>query len=128
MEDEKITPEISFDDILTRAKDAVKIVTEKEVQHRSKSVKKLSIPVQPDDVPIKVKIVEKLNEKGIRYQDLLNFCIDYEGGDSKTGLSLGNNIINCLRTRNTLSLNYLQILCDFLKLEIRIVDVSKKEE
>lgn len=119
--------EISFDDILARSKDAVPLVSsEREVTRRSKSVKKLHIEIREDDVPLKVKILEKINSKNLTYQDLLNFCIDYEGGESKSGLCLGNNIINCLRTRNTLSLNYLQILCDFLKIEIRLVDIEDK--
>jgi hypothetical protein len=125
MEDE-VKSEICFDDILGRAKDAVTLVTEKETVRRSKSVKKLKIDPREDDAPLKIKILEKINSKNLTYQDLLNFCIDYEGGDSKSGLCLGNNIINCLRTRNTLSLNYLQILCDFLKIEIRLVDMEEK--
>ena len=119
--------EISFDDILARSKDAVPLVSsEREVTRRSKSVKKLHIEIREDDVPLKVKILEKINSKNLTYQDLLNFCIDYEGGESKSGLCLGNNIINCLRTRNTLSLNYLQILCDFIKIEIRLVVIEDK--
>lgn len=108
------------DDAEAAAEDAVKKVSEK----KSKSVRPLTFEHLEGDSAIKIEIVDKLNSKNFKYQDLLNYCVDIEG-DSVKGLGLGNNIINCLRTRNNISLTYLQILCGFLGLEIHLVEKPK---
>lgn len=118
---------MNFDSIMGRREDAAAAVedaTKKVTEKRSKSVRPLTFEHRPDDTPIKTEIVDKLNAKNYKYQDLLNYCCEIEE-DSTKGLGLGNNIINCLRSRNNLSLTYLQILCGFLGLEIHLVEKAK---
>ena len=113
--------------IISRGEDASKAASEKMVTKRSKSVKKLHFDHKDDDHPLKTALVEKINERNLTYKDLLNFCVTMEGDDKK-GLGLGNNIINCLRSRNSLSLTYVTTICKFLNLELRLVDISEEKK
>lgn len=116
----------AFESIISRGDAASEAATEKMAVKRSKSVKKLHFEHKADDHPLKTVLVEKINERNLTYRDLLNFCVALEG-DDKRGLGLGNNIINCLRSRNSLSLPYLTTICKFLNLEIRLVEVKEEE-
>jgi len=94
----------------------------------STSVKALSFVPHPDDSPLKAAIVERINFKDLVYSDLYNYCSEIKGGDYAEGQKLGYNIISGLRHRHSMLDTTFSMLCDFLDLDVMLIERKEDEE
>lgn len=104
--------------------DKVKAIKAAKERRPSTSVRPLTFEPNEDDSPLKAEIIKRINDKNLTYSDLHNYCAKIKGGDSKQGSDLAINIINGLRKRPSMMDTTFYMLCDFLNLEIRLVDIS----
>jgi hypothetical protein len=94
----------------------------------STSIKPLTFEPHPDDSPLKAAIVERINAQDMIYSDLYNYCTDLKGGDHAEGQKFGYNIISGLRNRHTMIDTTFSMLCDFLNLDIMLVQRQRDDE
>ena len=115
-------------DINTIVSNIEKVKKMKAAKHKepSKSIRPLKFETNPDDSPLKEEIIKRINKKNLTYSDLYNFCTDLKGGDNAEGQNFGYNIIYGLKNRHTMIDTTFALLCDFLGLEICLVE--KKED
>lgn len=88
----------------------------------STSIRPLKFETNPDDSPLKEEIIKRINEKNLTYSDLYNFCTELKGGDNSEGQKFGYNLISGLSKRHTMIDTTFALLCDFLGLEICLVE------
>lgn len=86
------------------------------------SLKPLKFETNSDDSPLKTELITRINEKNLIYSDLYNYCATVKNGDVAEGQKLGYNIISGLRTRHTMMDTTFSMLCDFLNLDICLVE------
>ena len=113
-----------FSDIIENSDIVREITTPKEKPKRKEYIE---IETTDDDSPLKVAIVERINKRKISYADVCEYCIRISGGDKKKGQSLGYNIINCLRNSNSMNDSKFTMWCDFLNLDVLLVDRNPVE-
>lgn len=92
------------------------------------STKALQFEISPEDSPLKVEIVKRINQENLTYSDLYNYCTELKGGDAHEGQELGYNIIYGLKTRRSMMDTTFALLCDFLKLDIQLVKREEDDE
>lgn len=108
--------------------DKVKKAKAKKSKKPSTSVKPLTFEPHPDDSPLKAAIVERINAKDLVYSDLYDYCSDIKGGDTSEGQKLGYNIISGLRHRRSMLDTTFSMLCDFLEIDVLLVERKEDEE
>jgi len=94
----------------------------------STSIKPLKFESDPEDSPLKAEIIRRINEKNLTYSDIYNYCTNLKGGDISEGQKLGYNIISGLKHRHSMIDTTFSMLCDFLGLDILLVDRSTIDE
>ena len=117
--------DFDFSDIIENSEKVREITTPKEKPKRKKEY--IEIEITDDDSPLKAAIVERINKKKITYSDVCDYCIRLSDGDKKKGQSLGYNIINCLRNSNSMNDSKFTMWCDFLNLDVLLVDRKPTE-
>ena len=108
--------------------DKVKAAKAAKEKKPSTSVKPLQFDPDPDDSPLKAAIIERINAKDLTYSDIYAYCTEIKGGDIAEGQKLGYNIISGLKNRHTMIDTTFSMLCDFLKLEVRLVPIATEDE
>lgn len=108
--------------------DKVKRAKAKKSKKPSTSVKPLTFDLHPDDSPLKAAIVERINAKDLVYSDLYDYCSDIKSGDTAEGQKLGYNIISGLRHRRSMLDTTFSMLCDFLGIDVLLVERKEDEE
>ena len=88
----------------------------------STSIKPLKFDPSPEDSPLKAEIIRQINMRNLTYSDIYNYCTTLKGGDIAEGQKLGYNIISGLKTRHTMIDTTFSRLCDFLNLDITLVE------
>lgn len=86
------------------------------------SIRPLQFDHDPDDSPLKDEIIRRINEKDLTYSDIYEYCTKLKGGDTAEGQKLGYNVISGLRKRHTMIDTTFSMLCDFLHLDIMLVE------
>ena len=97
----------------------------------STSIKPLKFDPSPEDSPLKAEIIRQINMRNLTYSDIYNYCTTLKGGDIAEGQKLGYNIISGLKTRHTMIDTTFSMLCDFLNLDITLVErqpIEKTDE
>lgn len=97
----------------------------------STSIKPLKFDPSPEDSPLKAEIIRQINMRNLTYSDIYNYCTALKGGDIAEGQKLGYNIISGLKTRHTMIDTTFSRLCDFLNLDITLVErqpIEKTDE
>jgi len=94
----------------------------------STSVKPLAFEPHSDDSPLKAAIVDRINSQDMTYSDLYNYCSDIKDGDYAEGQKLGYNIISGLRHRHSMLDTTFSMLCDFLDLDVMLLERKEDEE
>lgn len=94
----------------------------------STSIKPLKFEVDPEDSPLKSEIIRRINEKDLTYSDIYNYCTNLKNGDISEGQKLGYNIISGLKHRHSMIDTTFSMLCDFLGLDILLVDRNAIDE
>lgn len=117
--------DFDFSDIIENSEKVREITTPKEKPKRKKEY--IEIEITDDDSPLKAAIVERINKKKITYADVCDYCVRISDGDKKKGQSLGYNIINCLRNSNSMNDSKFTMWCDFLNLDVLLVDRKPTE-
>lgn len=117
--------DFDFSDIIENSEKVREITTPKEKPKRKKEY--IEIEITDDDSPLKAAIVERINKKKITYADVCDYCVRISDGDKKKGQSLGYNIINCLRNSNSMNDSKFTMWCDFLNLDVLLVDRKPAE-
>lgn len=107
--------------------DRVKAVKAAKSKKRSTSVKPLVFDSHPEDSPLKNAIIERINSKDLTYSDIYNYCTEIKDGDLAEGQKLGYNIISGLKNRRSMLDTTFYMLCDFLDLEVRLVERAEQE-
>lgn len=108
--------------------DKVKEMKAGKKKRPNASIKPLVFEPHPDDSPLKAEIIRRINEKNLTYSDIYKYCIDLKDGDVNEGQNLGYNIIYGLRKRHTMIDTTFSMLCDFLNLDVMLVDKEESEE
>jgi hypothetical protein len=108
--------------------DKVKKAKARKNKKPSTSVKPLTFVPHPDDSPLKAAIVERINAKDLVYSDLYDYCSDIKGGDTGEGQKLGYNIISGLRHRHSMLDTTFSMLCDFLGIEVLLIERKEDDE
>jgi hypothetical protein len=93
----------------------------------STSVKPLKFEVDSNDSPLKAAIVERINARDLTYADIYKYCTNLKGGDIAEGQKLGYNTISGLKNRHTMIDTTFSMLCDFLEIDVMLVDRKKEE-
>lgn len=88
----------------------------------STSIKPLKFDADPEDSPLKAEIIRRINEKNLTYSDIYAYCTSLKSGDIAEGQKLGYNIISGLKHRHSMIDTTFSMLCDFLELDILLVD------
>ena len=88
----------------------------------STSIKPLKFDESSEDSPLKTEIIRRINSKNLTYSDLYAYCTKVKGGDISEGQTFGYNIISGLKKRHTMLDTTFLILCDFLSLDINLVE------
>lgn len=88
----------------------------------STSIKPLKFEPSPEDSPLKAEIIRQINSKNLTYSDIYNYCTKLKDGDIAEGQKLGYNVITGLKTRHTMIDTTFSMLCDFLDLDISLID------
>lgn len=108
--------------------DQVKKLKASKQKQPSKSIRPLKFDPHPEDSPLKAEIVRRINEKNLTYSDIYQYCTNIKNGDISEGQKLGYNIISGLKNRHTMIDTTFSMLCDFLQLDVMLVDRKKVEE
>jgi hypothetical protein len=108
--------------------DKVKAAKAAKEKKPSTSVKPLQFDTDPDDSPLKAAIIERINARDLTYSDIYAYCTEIKGGDIAEGQKLGYNIISGLKNRHTMIDTTFSMLCDFLKLEVRLVPMATEDD
>lgn len=108
--------------------DRVKKAKASKKKKPSTSVKPLSFDPHPEDSPLKAAIIDRLNANDMVYSDLYNYCSEIKGGDYAEGQKLGYNIISGLRHRHSMLDTTFSMLCDFLNLDVMLVERKEDDE
>ena len=114
-----------FSDIIEQSEKVREIVTPKEKPKRKKDF--IEIEITDDDSPLKAAIVERINKRKITYAEVCDYCVRISDGDKKKGQTLGYNIINCLKNSNSMNDSKFTMWCDFLNLDVLLVDRKQLE-
>lgn len=108
--------------------DKVKAAKAARAKKPSTSVKPLRFTPHPEDSPLKAAIVERINAKQMTYSDIYTYCTSLKNGDIAEGQKLGYNIISGLKNRHSMIDTTFTMLCDFLNLDVHLVERKKTEE
>lgn len=92
------------------------------------SIRPLKFDRDPDDSPLKDEIIRRINERDLTYSDIYEYCTKLKGGDTAEGQKLGYNIISGLRKRHTMIDTTFSMLCDFLRLDIMLIERKYNED
>lgn len=107
--------------------DKVKAAKAAKEKKPSTSIKPLKFTPHPDDSPLKAAIIERINDSDLSYSDIYAYCTELKGGDIAEGQKLGYNIISGLKNRHTMIDTTFSMLCDFLKLDIMLINRKEDE-
>ena len=108
--------------------DKVKEMKAAKQKKPSTSIKPLKFDADPEDSPLKAEIIRRINDKNLTYSDIYNYCTNLKGGDIAEGQKLGYNIISGLKHRHTMIDTTFSMLCDFLELDVLLVDRNAIED
>ena len=112
---------MDFSNIIANV-DKVKAAKAAKEKKPSTSVKPLKFVPHSDDSPLKAAIVERINSKDLTYSDIYKYCTEVKGGDIAEGQKLGYNIISGLKNRHTMIDTTFYMLCDFLRVDVMLVE------
>lgn len=97
-------------------------------KRQNASLKPLKFDIDPADSPLKAEIIKRINERNLTYGDLHEYCTNQiKNGDVAEGRKLGYNIISSIKNCHTMVDTTFALLCDFLNLDICLVDRNKIE-
>lgn len=97
-------------------------------KRQNASLKPLKFEINPADSPLKTEIIKRINERNLTYGDLHEYCTNQiKGGDVAEGRKLGYNIISSIKSCHTMVDTTFALLCDFLNLDICLVDRNNIE-
>lgn len=115
---------ISEEKLIHIAQDVDKIKKKKAVtkKRQSTSTKPLKFEVNVNDSPLKAAIIDRINARDLTYADIYKYCTEVKGGDVSEGQRYGYNIISGLKTRPSMIDTTFSLLCDFLNLDIMLVE------
>jgi hypothetical protein len=119
--------DFDFSNALNNA-DKVKAMKASKEKKPSTSIKPLVFEHHPEDSPLKEELINRINARNLTYADIYAYCTDLKGGDIAEGAKLGYNLISGLRKRHTMIDTTFSLLCDFLDLDIRLIERDKSEE
>jgi hypothetical protein len=108
--------------------DKVKQMKASKPKKANTSIRPLVFDHNPDDSPLKDEIIRRINERKMTYSDIYEYCTKLKGGDTAEGQKLGYNVISGLRKRHTMIDTTFSMLCDFLNLDIMLVERKPQEE
>lgn len=108
--------------------DKVKAMKAAKKKKPSTSIKPLKFERHPDDSPLKDELIKRINERNLTYSDIYAYCTKLKGGDISEGQTLGYNIITGLKNRHTMIDTTFSMLCDFLGLDIMLVDRKTQDD
>jgi hypothetical protein len=108
--------------------DKVKAAKAAKEKKPSTSVKPLKFDPHQEDSPLKAAIVERINSRDLTYSDIYAYCTELKGGDIAEGQKLGYNIISGLKNRHTMIDTTFTMLCDFLQLDVMLVNRAQEDE
>lgn len=107
--------------------DKVKQMKAAKQKKPSTSIRPLKFDPHPDDSPLKAEIIKRINAKNLTYSDIYAYCTTLKNGDISEGQKLGYNIISGLKNRRSMIDVTFSMLCDFLKLDVMLVDRKAEE-
>lgn len=108
--------------------DKVKELKAKKVKKPSVSIKPLKFEPHEDDSPLKAEIIRRINQKNLTYSDIYAYCTKLKDGDISEGQKLGYNTISGLKNRHSMIDTTFSMLCDFLDLDIILVERTTEED
>lgn len=118
--------EMNFEEMIKNSEEIRKNLNKEKKP--PKSVKPLHFEPLDGDSDLKLAIVERINAANMTYSDLYAYCARMKSGDVEAGNKMASNLINGLRTRNTMIDKTFSILCDFLGYDILLCPRKKTEE
>lgn len=119
--DNKITLDLT--DVVSNIGQIRKIKQSRVSSEPKKSVKELTFEIQDSFSLLKTVLIEKINQKELLYQDLYDYCTSFrEDKDPTKGRSDAGNMISSLRKGDTMKDDTFTKWCDFLGLEIILID------
>jgi hypothetical protein len=121
------TKKMDFTTIIANV-EKVKAAKAAKAKKPSTSVKPLKFEIHQEDSPLKSAIVERINSRNMTYSDIYQYCTDLKGGDISEGQKLGYNIISGLKNRRSMIDTTFTMLCDFLQLDVMLVERKKEKE
>ena len=107
--------------------DKVKQMKAAKPKKANTSIRPLQFDQDPDDSPLKDEIIRRINERNLTYSDIYEYCTKLKGGDTSEGQKLGYNVISGLRKRHTMIDTTFSMLCDFLHLDIMLVERKRDD-
>lgn len=108
--------------------DKVKQMKAAKQKKPSTSIRPLKFDPHPDDSPLKAEIIKRINAKNLTYSDIYAYCTTLKNGDISEGQKLGYNIISGLKNRRSMIDTTFSMLCDFLNLDVMLIDRKKVED
>jgi hypothetical protein len=105
--------------------DKVKAVKAAKPSRHNVSLLPLEFTADPEDSNLKEALIEQINGRGLTYSDLFSYCTKIMKGDPVRGQKLGYNLITGMRKRRSMLDTTFSLWCDFLNLNILIVDKNK---
>lgn len=108
--------------------DKVKQMKAAKQKKPSTSIRPLKFDSHPDDSPLKAEIIRRINSKNLTYSDIYAYCTTLKNGDISEGQKLGYNIISGLKNRRSMIDTTFSMLCDFLKLDVMLVERNEEDE
>jgi len=127
MENKKPNNKMDFSTVIANV-DKVKAAKAAREKKPSTSVKPLKFTPQPNDSPLKAAIIERINAKEMTYSDIYAYCTTLKNGDIAEGQKLGYNIISGLKNRHSMIDTTFTMLCDFLNLDVHLVERKGEEK
>lgn len=118
----------NFEKELDELSEAAKNISVKPVKNTKYSRADFKIDV-PEDAPntLRYNIVRYLNSQKYKVSDFYDFCIKRSENKSK-GYTLAMNIISSLKEHRNMRIDTLELLCEFLKLDIVIQPISEEQK
>jgi hypothetical protein len=127
MENKKPNNKMDFSTVIANV-EKVKAAKAAREKKPSTSVKPLQFTPHQDDSPLKAAIIERINARKMTYSDIYAYCTSLKKGDIAEGQKLGYNIISGLKNRHSMIDTTFTMLCDFLELDVMLIERKKEKE
>lgn len=119
---------MDFTPVLNNIECIKKMKAAKKGRKPTVSLRPLKFDLNPEDSPLKSEIIKRINDRNLTYGDLYKYCTEIKDGNAIEGQKFGYNLISSLRNCHSMIDSTFSLLCDFLNLDVLLVDRTAIEK